>query len=243
MLLITMMLGRDELKTNPYWMAVVGIVCTLAAIFYFGVKGAGSEQVMNRTKRGSKATIVIDPGHGGFDPGKVGVANTLEKDINLAIAKLVKSEMESSGYTVYMTREDDRALCQGNESSKKMADLRQRVAFIEEKNPELTISIHQNSFSGDAKGAQVFYYSHSERGKALATELQNAIREQVGDDNHRVEKANDSYYMLKKVSTPLAIVECGFLSNPREEALLKDLTYQKKMARGICQGVEKFLYK
>lgn len=239
----TIMLGRDELEKYPYKMAAVGVVCTLAAIFYFYATGQRNWQTLNQTKAGSKAVIVIDAGHGGFDPGKVGVANTLEKDINLAIAKLVKTEMESSGYTVYMTREEDKALCQGNEPSKKLADMKNRVAFIEEKKPSLTVSIHQNSFSTGTKGAQVFYYSKSEQGKKLATALQNAIRDGVGDDNHRVEKANDSYYMLKNVSVPLVIVECGFLSNPQEEALLNDLSYQKKMAHGICEGVENFLYK
>lgn len=203
----------------------------------------GLEQALNHTKQGSKETIVLDPGHGGFDPGKVGVSNTLEKDINLAIAKLVKIELEASGYTVYMTREEDKALCQGGESSKKVTDMKNRVAFIEEKSPRIVVSIHQNSFSAGTKGAQVFYYSKSSEGKALATHLQCSIRDAVGDDNHRVEKANDSYYMLRKVSCPIVIVECGFLSNPEEEVLLNELSYQKKMAHGICEGVENFLYK
>lgn len=195
------------------------------------------------TKTGSKETIVIDPGHGGFDPGKVGVANSLEKDINLAIAKLVKTELEASGYTVYMTREEDAALCEGNEKSKKLTDMKNRVAFIEEKSPRLSVSIHQNSFSAGTKGAQVFYYSESKEGKALASVIQQSVREAVGDENRRVEKANDSYYMLRKVQCPLVIVECGFLSNPQEEALLLDSAYQKKMAHGICEGIENFLYK
>ena len=203
----------------------------------------GMEQALNHTKQGTKETIVLDPGHGGFDPGKVGVSNTLEKDINLAIAKLVKIELETSGYTVYMTREDDRALCEGKESSKKMADMKNRVAFIEKTSPRVAISIHQNSFSAGTKGAQVFYYSSSEDGKKLAAYIQSSIRDAVGDNNHRVEKANDSYYMLKNVKCPLVIVECGFLSNPSEEILLKEESYQKKMAHGICEGLENFLYK
>lgn len=230
------------MKKYPYRMAALGILCTLAAIFYFGQKKLQME-TLHMTKKGSKETIVIDAGHGGFDPGKVGVANSLEKDINLAIAKLVRTELTASGYTVYMTREEDVALCQGNESSKKLTDMKNRVALIEEKAPRLTVSIHQNSFSAGTKGAQVFYYSASEEGEKLAASIQNSIREAVADDNHRKEKANDSYYMLRKVSSPLVIVECGFLSNPQEEALLQDLSYQKKMAHGICEGVENFLYK
>lgn len=231
------------MRKSPYKMAALGVVCALAAIFYFYAQKQQRMETLNTTKAGSKETIVIDPGHGGFDPGKVGVANSLEKDINLAIAKLVKAELEASGYTVHMTREEDVALCQGNEKSKKMADMKNRVALIEEKSPRLSVSIHQNSFSAGTRGAQVFYYSASEEGKILASAIQQSIREAVGDENHRVEKANDSYYMLRKVQCPLVIVECGFLSNPEEEALLQDLSYQKKMAHGICEGVENFLYK
>lgn len=231
------------LKKHPYMMAAIGIICTLAAIFYFYGQKQQRIMTLNMTKGGSKETVVIDPGHGGFDPGKVGVGNSLEKDINLAIAKLVKTELETNGYTVYMTREADVALCQGNENSKKLTDMKNRVAMIEEKAPRLTVSIHQNSFSAGTKGAQVFYYSRSQEGKELAGVMQNSIRDAVGDDNHRVEKANDDYYMLRKVTCPLVIVECGFLSNPKEEALLRDETYQKKMAHGICEGIENFLYK
>lgn len=182
-------------------------------------------------------------GHGGFDPGKVGVNKSLEKDINLAISKKLSDILVSNGYTVYMTRTEDVALCQKDEKSKKLTDMKNRVAMIEEKAPKLVISIHQNSFSARTKGAQVFYHTKSEEGKRLAGILQQTIREAVGDDNHRVEKANDSYFMLRKVSCPLVIVECGFLSNPEEEALLQDEMYQKRMALGIAEGVENYLYK
>ena len=230
------------MKRRPYWMAALGILCTFAAIFYFGQRKQ-QLQTLNIGKKGSKEVIVIDPGHGGFDPGKVGVSNSMEKDINLAIARFVRTELVSSGYTVYMTREKDEALCQGNESSKKLTDMKNRVAIIGEKAPRLTVSIHQNSFSSAAKGAQVFYYSASAEGKKLASCIQNSIREVLQDDNHRKEKGNDSYFMLRKVRSPLVIVECGFLSNTEEEALLQDPAYQRKMAHGICEGVENFLYK
>ena len=224
-------------------MTVTGIVVAVAVIFFAWQKGAHGFPTLNQSAAGTKEIIVVDPGHGGFDPGKVGVANTLEKDINLAIAKKVEKILADSGYTVYMTRTEDQALCTGNESSKKMTDLKNRVQFIEEKKPALTISIHQNSYSAGTKGAQVFYYSQSDAGKKLAGLVQQSIRDVVGDENHRVEKGNDSYYMLRKVTQPLIIVECGFLSNPTEEALLNDENYQEKMALGICEGVENFLYK
>ena len=104
--------------------------------------------------------------------------------------------------------------------------MQNRVALIEEKKPDLVVSIHQNSFSASTKGAQVFYHKSSEKGKRLAGILQQSIKEKADKENHRVEKANASYYMLRKVSCPL-----------------NDEKYQKKMVEGIAEGIENFLYK
>ena len=102
----------------------------------------------------------------------------------------------------------------------------------------IAVSIHQNSYTdAGPKGAQVFYYETSEQGKELADMLQNSIKTEVADDNHRVPKANHDYYILKKVTCPVVIVECGFLSNPTEEMLLTEEDYQEKMAQGISNGV------
>ena len=136
-------------------------------------------KTLNQTAKGTKATIVIDTGLGGFDPGKVGVNQTLEKDVNLAISEKLNQKLAASGYTVYMTRVSDEALCRGDESSKKRADMQNRVALIEEKKPDLVVSIHQNSFSASTKGAQVFYHKSSEKGKRLAGILQQSIKEKA----------------------------------------------------------------
>lgn len=189
-----------------------------------------------------KRIIVIDSGHGGNDPGKVGVSGTLEKDINLQIAKKVKAILEKKKYRIIMTREEDKGLYGEKDSNKKMADLRARVKLIEEVNPELVVSIHQNSFgSAGVKGAQVFYYEGSEKGKEIGELMQEIIKEQMADGNHRKAKGNNNYYMLCKTKVPLVIVECGFLSNPEEEKLLSDEKYQQKMAQAIATGIEKCL--
>ena len=160
-----------------------------------------------------------------------------------AIAKKVEKILRESGYTVYMTRTEDKALGDESGKSKKITDLKNRVKMINEAEPAVAVSIHQNSFSAGTSGAQVFYYTGSEQGKKLAGILQQTVKEIIGDGNRRVEKANSSYYMLKKITCPFAIVECGFLSNPTEESLLRDEKYQQKMAKGICEGIENFLYK
>jgi N-acetylmuramoyl-L-alanine amidase len=223
-------------------MVAGGIFLILAAIFGFIVGTKKERAALNMTAQGTKATVVIDAGHGGFDPGKVGTQDTLEKDINLAIAKKVEKTLTDSGYTVYMTRTEDTALYDEGAAKKKMSDLQNRVKIINEANPVVAVSIHQNSYSAETKGTQVFYYKNSEKGKILAKQLQDAVREVMGDENKRVERGNDSYYMLKNVECPFVIVECGFLSNPEEETLLKDESYQQKMALGICEGIERYLY-
>lgn len=219
------------------------VVVVMFAVVVAATIRMNDSPVLNITGKNTKELIVIDAGHGGFDPGKVGTQNTLEKDINLAIAKKVEKILRESGYTVYMTRMEDKALGDESGKSKKITDLKNRVMMINEAEPAVAVSIHQNSFSAGTSGAQVFYYTGSEQGKKLAGILQQTVKDIVGDGNHRVEKANSSYYMLKKITCPFAIVECGFLSNPTEESLLRDEKYQQKMAKGICEGIENFLYK
>ena len=181
-------------------------------------------------------------GHGGFDPGKVGVDGTLEKDINLKISLLLKEILEKEEIEIVLTRTEDKAVGQGDDKTGKQEDMRKRVEIINESSAVLAVSIHQNSFTGESsKGAQVFYHTQSEEGARLAKLVQEQIKLSVADNNHRMEKANDSYYLLKKTACPIVIVECGFLSNYEEAALLNDSIYQKKMAEGIANGIKAYL--
>lgn len=186
--------------------------------------------------------VVIDVGHGGFDPGKVSADNLLEKDINLAIALRLKAYLEAQDCQVYLTREEDCSLSDPDAKNKKQSDMHNRVTFVEELQPELMISIHQNSFSTTKEhGAQTFYYHTSDSSHLLAECVQKSLIESVDPDNTRQEKSNDSYYILKNVSCPAIIVECGFLSNPTESALLNTDIYQDKIAYAISKGVRTYL--
>ncbi len=235
-----MMENRNgKIKSNWKLWAVVFV---LAAVIVAATVRIDGRPVLNITGRGTKALIVVDAGHGGFDPGKVGTAGTLEKDINLMIAKKLQNVLEDSGYQVIMTRESDTALCDSGATRKKMEDLKNRVAIINDNKPALAVSIHQNSFSAGTKGAQVFYYQDSEPSREFASVLQNTVKEELADGNKRVEKGNGSYYMLKKTEGVFAIIECGFLSNPTEEVMLNSDDYQQKMAEAIAEGIENYLY-
>ncbi len=186
--------------------------------------------------------IVIDAGHGGDDPGKIGINGTLEKDINLIIAHKLKTLLESQGYEVVMTRSTGEGLYQPGTRNMKVEDMQKRCGIITEAMPIFTVSIHQNSYPQEyVKGAQVFYFGQSKEGEELAKKIQNSLVAHLDPENHRVEKANESYYLLKKTPTPTVIVECGFLSNREEAELLKTEDYQDKVAWAVMMGILQYL--
>ena len=187
-------------------------------------------------------TVVIDAGHGGFDCGKVGVDGTLEKDVNLKIAKKLEQLLISADINVIMTRTDDTGLYEESSNNKKRQDMKNRATLMDQAKPDCVVSIHQNSYPKESiDGAQVFYYTRSEKGKLLAALIQDSLISRADPGNHRVEKSNDSYYLLKNVSSPIVIVECGFLSNWAESKKLVDDAYQQKLAWAIHLGILQYL--
>lgn len=190
-----------------------------------------SQLVTSENVQAQKEVVVIDAGHGGDDPGKVGVNNALEKDINLKIAEKVKTHLEENGIKVVMTREEDVM------EDTKLEDMKKRVDLINKTKPAITVSIHQNSYSDSSiKGAQVFYYTDSETSKEAATLMQEKLRK-IDSENTRQIKGNNEFYMLKKTEVPTIIVECGFLSNAGEAEKLVSDEYQEEMALAICNGI------
>jgi len=190
---------------------------------------------------GGKYVVVIDAGHGGEDPGKVGINDALEKEINLAIAKKLEAILLDAGYEVVLTRTTDDGLYQSTDSNKKVADMKKRCQIIEEAKADIVVSIHQNSFSQESvRGAQVFYYKYSQNGQVLADKIQTAIREYVDEENKRTIKDNSTYYMLVHTPCPTVIVECGFLSNRAEAEKLCTDEYQDKIANAIYEGIGEY---
>ena len=174
-------------KKLEWLMAVI----LLAAAYVLSREGAR----LAAAQKAATKVVVLDSGHGGDDPGKIGANGVKEK-----------------------------------------------VQLIHEKKPDCVISIHQNSYPDAAvKGAQVFYYTDSKEGEKLALCMQDALVAGLDPANHRKAKGNKTYYMLKKTDAVLVICECGFLSNPEEEALLNTKEYQKKVADALCDGVLTYL--
>jgi len=201
-----------------------------------------TQEVFGTDVKPKQTVVVLDAGHGGKDPGKVSDGGALEKDINLSIAIRLKALLEQNGIVVVMTREEDRDLASENASNRKNEDLKARVKLISETAPEVMVSIHQNSYpEAEVDGAQTFYAAGSEPGKQLAAIIQKNLKNEIKDDNHRVAKANKEYYLLKKTDCPAVIVECGFLSNPREAELLASEDYQEKLAFAIHLGIIEYI--
>ena len=199
----------------------------------------GSVQVVSaQAQKKEQPVVVVDVGHGGRDPGKVGIDGSLEKDVNLAIALRLKTYLEQSDVKVVMTRETDTALYGKEDSRKKMADMRERCRIIEESGADLVVSIHQNSYSAEyVHGAQVFYYSTSSGGKALAECIQEHLISEADPSNTRAAKGNSEYLVLRESPCTAVIVECGFLSNTKECSDLCNDEYQTALANAICNAV------
>lgn len=191
-----------------------------------------------RAARNKSVTIVVDAGHGGLDPGKVGVNNALEKDINLAIALKLERNLKANGINVVMTRTDDNGLYSESDTNKKVRDMKKRLSIIEEADPELAVSIHQNSYPDPSVcGVQVFYYKDSIKSRTAAEIMQTQLVKSLKPAKERVAKDNSSYYLLKKTSVPIIIVECAFMSNPTEADLLIKDDYQEKVAWAVYMGI------
>ena len=222
------------------YLEIMMAVVLLVLAFFLSRQGAmlasGQKQEKNKGY-----VVVIDPGHGGKDPGKVGVSGVLEKEINLQIAKKLKLLLEAEDVTVVLTRDSDAGLYQESDRNKKVADMRARCALITEVQPDVVISIHQNSYHEESvKGAQCFYHTSSKEAKELAELIQEQFRK-MDDSNKRQIQSNSSYYLLKKTEVPTVIAECGFLSNWEEEGKLMQESYQEQLAWGMHLAILKYL--
>lgn len=192
--------------------------------------------------RASQTVVVLDAGHGGSDPGKIGVSGTKEKDINRSITCKTKALLEKNGISVILTRETDQGLSDASAKNKKLSDLEERCRIINESGAAFAVSIHQNSYSDPSvRGSQVFYYKGSAEGKKLAEALQTVFNDTISREKNRRIKENTSYYLLIHVKCPIVIAECGFLSNPDEEQKLSDEAYQDQVAEALAKGILEYL--
>lgn len=188
--------------------------------------------------------IVLDAGHGKPDEGAQSSRGTTEAETNLKIAKKLQNLLEQSGATVILTRSDENAIYDAEESSlrqKKVSDIHNRVKIGNESSADIFVSIHLNKIPQQQYwGWQCFYQLGNDKSIKLAKSVQNNLNEAIQRENKRVPMKLDNVYIMKRVEIPTTIVECGFLSNPEEEQMLLDDTYQEKLAWGIYNGIMEY---
>lgn len=220
-----------------YFKKSVGFYLFVCAAVIMGamlLSRAGSAVAVLSSEVSTAPIVVIDAGHGGEDGGAISVTGVRESTLNLEISQRLNDLLHFLGIQTKMIRTEDISVYTEGETiaQKKVSDIHNRVAMVEQTPNALLVSIHQNQFSeSQYRGAQVFYASGSQ---ALAELLQRELAAQVDPKNHRECKQAQGIYLLEHISCPAVLIECGFLSNPAEEALLRDEAYQKKLASVIA---------
>lgn len=221
---------------------VVLVLCVVAYGVMFINSRLENENIEALSWSVANKVIVIDPGHGGKDPGVV-EGEIIEKEVTLAVAEKLATILGHAGAVVILTRETDMELTSpgGRKfSSWKREDLNTRISMANDRNADLFVSVHVNSFrSGRGEhGAQTFSQPGSEESKKLAETIQGELVRILGN-NHRKAKQVD-YYILRNAKMPAVIVEIGFITNPKEGELLQNPAYQSKVAYAIYTGIVKY---
>ena len=218
---------------------------SVLTLIYFGVYTLVHQQLIQASadSSGVPVTVIIDAGHGGEDCGAVSLSSVYESDINLMIAKKLEQMMSLCGVNTKMIRSDERSVYTEGETirERKISDLKNRVQMISDTDHAVLLSIHQNHFPQDRySGAQVFY-AKTQGSKELAACLQSVLSEVTNPSSRREIKRAESVYLMNNIACTGVLVECGFLSNPQEDLLLQDDSYQKKLTCAMTGAVLQYL--
>lgn len=225
-------------------LTTVGVTALLLAILLLTVQNGKSVKAFSPQSSGSEI-VIIDAGHGGEDGGAVSADGAAESHINLAVAKRVEDLLLFLGHDVLMTRAGDEAIYSQDATTlreKKVSDLKNRVAMVNDRENAVLLSIHQNSLPNHpaVHGAQVFYNTVAP-GQAIAESVQSVLNEQVNSRNEKAAKPIDgSVYLMKNSKAPSILVECGFMSNGNEVQLLQQTDYQLRLAACIVAGFRQY---
>ncbi len=225
------------------WKKSIIASCLAVGVLFlaaFGVCVQALQRPQTVSASQGEMKIVLDAGHGGIDGGVTGVVSRQkESDINLAITFALQKELKDRGFAVALTRKTSEGLYDTTARGFKKRDMQKRKEIIEREKPLLVLSIHQNFYASQKeRGGQVFYGDNHLKSKVLATLLQNSINglyEKEGVKGRKIQKGE--YFMLQCYHVPAVIVECGFLSSPKDESLLISESWQKSLAKVLADGV------
>lgn len=232
-------------KRIRYQVLMPAYLVVLSIFLLAAVAGSKAVSVMTEKKPiASRKCVIIDAGHGGVDGGSTSCTGVLESALNLEIALRLNDLMHLLGIDTQMIRTTDESVYTEGESiaAKKVSDLKQRVKVVNSTENSILISIHQNYFSDQRyHGAQVFY-APTPHSVELAKMLQGSLVRTVNPESRRQVKKADGIYLMQKIICPGILLECGFLSNPAEEANLRNEAYQKKLCVVVCAITSTYLY-
>ncbi|WP_366923227.1 N-acetylmuramoyl-L-alanine amidase CwlD [Metallumcola ferriviriculae] len=234
--------GVYRVKLKPLAMLIV-VVALAYIVYIYAIGRVATETISAMSWAVANKVIVVDAGHGGPDGGATGPGGTLEKDINLAVAKKVSQVLSQAGAAVIMTRETDKDLSEPGKSirERKKEDMGKRAQLANEAKADLYLSIQANSFGSSWTGAQTFYKETSPAGERLAKSIQGELTEVLGNTDRKAKPLPEAdSYLLRTLEMPVAIVEVGFISNPKEEKMLNDPVYQQRLAWSVYAGVVKY---
>ena len=218
----------------------------LTVILVIGAAQLGSKTVTTVIQTAPVARehrIVIDAGHGGIDGGATSCTGVTESTINLQIALRLNDLMHLLGYDTVMIRTTDTSVYTQGETiaAQKVSDLKERVRITNETEGAILISIHQNIFADSRYGGAQVFYAETEYSKELAALLQCNFTQTINPGSNRKSKAADGVYLMQNITCTGILVECGFLSNPQEEAKLRDPGYQQDICCVIAATVSRYI--
>ena len=240
----------NNLLYSLFFALIGALACGIILIFSFFINDfmkskSNAEPVINES---SPVTIVIDAGHGGEDAGAIASDNTYEKDLNLEISRVLCSLFELNGTPVKMTRTEDILLydyygdLDNYKGQKKIYDLKNRLRIAEELDNSIYVGIHMNKFPVEKyNGMQIYYSKNNEKSQIIASKIKDTNKQYLQPSNKRQIKASDSsIYVLHNITVPAVLIECGFISNENELALLKSSDYQCKLAIALFSAISNF---
>lgn len=236
--------GERKLTLLVMLVLLLGGLCTVSAFRQQGhATPPDTIQAQNPTGALSGWTILLDPGHGGYDGGaRAHDSGQWEKHLNLAVSLEIEKNLIHRGATVVMTRREDQDLCTENRpkgQTMKRQDMERRIAIARESQADMVLSIHMNEYrSRKESGPQVFYRQACDDSRLLAACLQEALVSSLAPTKKRTAMAGD--YFILQLDIPSALIECGFISNPAEEKLLLSPAYQQQLAQAVAMGVEEY---
>lgn len=220
---------------------LMAVAAVLSAVFQFVKVSTESRAAYNPGRQ----KIIVDAGHGGGDGGAVSDSGLLEKELNLELSLTLRDMLCAAGYDVIMTRSDDSMLTWEDAPSAKSGDLRARTEIASANPDALFVSIHMNKFpSASVHGVQLYYSPNHPASKSIASAIRDGVRAQLQPWNERpLKEAGSNIYVLDRIRSPAVLVECGFLSNAGEAAMLSHAEYRQALALVICSSLLDYLDK